>query len=135
MYNVSIDESCKYHLLFVYNGDSGLLNMLKDWIHKIVIPSTYDCQLCALTYGNTGMKKEWHRFISNLSYKTLFLHRNDFHKEYSNLKDIPLPCIFIEQEHDKFVEVLLDADTINQQKTLDQLMDTCTRSLESFTQQ
>jgi hypothetical protein len=134
--NISTDQLSslsKYHLLFVYNADSGFLNMLKDWTHKIVSPSTYDCQLCALTYGNIGMHKKWHTFISSLSCNTLFLHRNEFHKQYPNLKDIPLPCIFIEQKHDQLVQVLLDAETINRQQALDQLIDICTRSIESFT--
>ena len=122
----------KDHLLFVYNANSGFLNMFKDWTHKIVSPSTYDCQLCALTYGNTGMRKKWHKFISDLSFDTLFLHRDDFHKQYPNLKEIPLPCIFIRRKRDQLVQVLLDAETINRQQTLDQLIDSCNRSVECF---
>jgi len=43
-------------LIFVYNADSGLLNAMKDWAHKIVSPETYPCSLCALTYNNLGMR-------------------------------------------------------------------------------
>jgi hypothetical protein len=122
----------KSRLLFVYNADAGLLNMLKDWTHKIVSPSTYNCQLCALTYGNTGMRKKWQTFISSLSFDTLCLHRDEFHKHYPSLNNIPLPCIFTEQNCDQSVQVLVDAETMNQQQTLDQLIDTCTRAIESF---
>jgi hypothetical protein len=133
--NTAVDQfssSSKDRLLFVYNADSGLLNMLKDWTHKIVSPSTYDCRLCALTYGNTGMYKKWNQFISNLSLSTLFLHRDEFHQRYPDLKAISLPCVLIDRNDDQSVKVLLDAQTINQQETLDQLIDTCTRSVESL---
>ncbi|CAF3804318.1 unnamed protein product [Rotaria sp. Silwood1] len=130
----SIDHSTslpRNRLLFVYNADSGFLNMLKDWTHKIVRPSTYDCRLCALTYGNTGMYKKWHTFISDLSFDTIFLHRDEFRKEYPSLKDTPLPCIFVEQKHDKCMKVILNAETINKQQTLDQLISICTQSIEN----
>ncbi|CAF4071854.1 unnamed protein product [Rotaria sordida] len=133
--NISTDQpapSSRNRLVFVYNADSGFLNMLKDWTHKIVRPSTYNCRLCALTYGNTGMHKKWHAFISNLSFDTVFLHRDEFGKEYPSLKDTPLPCIFVEQKHDKRMKVILDAETINKQQTLDQLTETCTRSIKNY---
>jgi len=50
-------------LIFVYNADSGLLNAMKDWAHKIVSPETYPCSLCALTYDNLGMRRPWREFI------------------------------------------------------------------------
>jgi hypothetical protein len=46
-------------LIFVYNADSGILNAIKDLIHKNVSPETYPCSLCAVTYDNLGMKREW----------------------------------------------------------------------------
>ena len=30
-------------IIFVYNADSGLVNGLIDWAHKIVSPETYSC--------------------------------------------------------------------------------------------
>ncbi len=41
-------------LLFVYNADSGLVAGLFDSAHKLLSPSTYQCQLCTLTHGVTG---------------------------------------------------------------------------------
>ncbi len=38
-------------LIFVYNADSGKLNVLFDVGHKIVSPGTYKCDLCTLTHG------------------------------------------------------------------------------------
>ena len=122
----------KDRLLFVYNADSGVLNMLMDWTHKIVSPSTYNCQLCALTYGNTGMRQQWRTFITNLRLESLFLHRDEFIKQYPLLKDTPLPCVLFEPKNDPHaIRVLLDAETLNKQSTLDQLIRTCTQLLES----
>ena len=125
-------SSSKDRLLFVYNADSGVLNMLKDWTHKIVRPSTYDCQLCALTYGNTGMREKWRTFVSDLSLQTVFLHRDEFHKQYPHLKDVLLPCALIEQNSNRSVEVLVNAETINRQQTLDELIHVCTQSVQSL---
>ncbi|CAF3401559.1 unnamed protein product [Rotaria socialis] len=132
--HVSTDQPAalsRDRLLFVYNADSGFLNMLKDLTHKIVSPSTYDCQLCALTYGNTGMRKKWHTFISNLSFDTIFLHRDELGKQYPSLINTPLPCIFLEKKIDKSVQLILDAETINKQQTLDQLIAVCSRSIDT----
>ena len=130
--NSSNNQSSKDRLIFVYNADSGFLNMLKDWTHKVVNPSTYNCQLCALTYGHTGERKKWRTFISTLPYNAVFLHRDELGKQYPSLKDTPLPCIFIEKKPDDHVKVFLDAETLNKQETLDQLIDICTQSIESW---
>ncbi|MGI8952546.1 MAG: hypothetical protein ACR2FN_13295 [Chitinophagaceae bacterium] len=49
-------------LIFVYNADADLFSTLTDFAHKILSPSTYQCKLCALTYGNISMKQEWKFF-------------------------------------------------------------------------
>ena len=40
------DES---ELIFVYNAKSGMVNELLDFAHKIVSPSTYNCNLYAIS--------------------------------------------------------------------------------------
>ena len=59
-------------LIFVYNADSGFLNTLGDFAHKIVRPSTYPCNLCAVTFGNLGMKMEWKKFVNSLDVNLTF---------------------------------------------------------------
>ena len=61
-------KTTKPTLLFVYNADSGLLNSAKDYVHKIISPKTYECNLCAVTFGNFGIKNEWKRFVDSLNY-------------------------------------------------------------------
>ena len=69
-------------LIFVYNADSGVLNAVKDAVHKIFKPQTYGCNLCAVTFGPVSMKSEWGRYIEALPVSVEFLHRNEFIKQY-----------------------------------------------------
>jgi len=64
-------------LILVYNAESRFFNIVMDCLHKIVSPSTYQCRLCALTYGTIRMKDEWKEFIDKLKIPTEFLHRDD----------------------------------------------------------
>jgi len=97
-------------LIFVYNADSGLFNSLTDFAHKIISPSTYDCQLCALTYGDFTMKKEWMEFIKNLPVDTEFVYKDQFAKRFKS-QSIQPPCIYFEL--DKSIQLLISAGEIN----------------------
>lgn len=81
-------------LLFVYNADSGLLNGAIDFFHKILSPSTYTCSLCAVTYGNRGMRPDWRKFVRELPVRTTFLHRDEFRRQYPALSGHALPAAF-----------------------------------------
>lgn len=82
-------------LLFVYNADSGLLHELADYVHKMVSPQTYQCNLCAVTYSTTGMKKEWKPFITSLGVPVEFLHRDEFLDTYSIKAHFP--AVFVKE--------------------------------------
>lgn len=83
----------KKQLIFVYNANSDLFSILTDFAHKILSPSTYQCRLCALTYGNFSVKQQWKSFVENFPIKTAFLHKDEFEKQY---KIQPaLPAVFI----------------------------------------
>ncbi len=69
-------------LLFVYNAGSDLFSSATDMAHKIFSPSTYQCHLCALTFGKFSVKREWKSFIESLVIKSVFLHKNQFLKEF-----------------------------------------------------
>lgn len=129
MQNLSETESHN-RLIFVYNADSGLINMLKHWTHKLLRPQTYDCQLCLLTYGNTGMHKQWDSFISSIPLECVFLHRDEFIEKYPTIKQSSLPCILIEERNTQKAQVLVDATTINAQKTLQQLIEACSNKIK-----
>ncbi len=110
----------KEKLIFVYNADEGAFNTIMDTAHKIFAPSTYECNLCALTHGVTSMKSEWKSYMSTLNYETRFYHRAGFKTEWPML-DIELPAVMIQKDSNR-PEVLMDAALLNEQKSLAQLM-------------
>lgn len=81
-------------LLFVYNADGGLLPSLKDMFHKLLSPATYPCSLCAVTYGATSMRPEWKDFVRSLPVPVTFLHRDEFERDYPEVRSPRLPAAF-----------------------------------------
>ena len=105
-------------LVFVYNADRGLFNMMADISHKVLSPSTYPCNLCALTHGAFSMRKEWRDFLAKIKPPLTFLHRDEFRKEFK-LED-ELPAIYIKDLRTDNLRPFLDARTL---KTLTGLED------------
>lgn len=101
-------------LLFVYNADSSVFTQVSDAIKKIVTPNKYQCNLCLVTYGAVSMKDEWKEFLNTLLFEKEFLHRDEFHEKYPELKEVKLPAIFILKN--TVPDTLISADDINIQK-------------------
>lgn len=98
-------------LIFVYKADSGLFNVIKDLIHKNISPETYPCSLCAVTWDNLGMKREWRQFVQSLDRSVEFLHRDELEEKYA-IRDIPLPAAFTKCMGEE-PRLWLNADMIN----------------------
>jgi len=81
-------------LVFVYNADSGLFNLVTDIAHKIFSPETYECQLCSITHGNLKMHDEWQTFVNALPLSCEFMHRDEFVKAYSKTLN-EFPAIYL----------------------------------------
>ncbi|HEA65073.1 MAG TPA: hypothetical protein ENI02_02915 [Candidatus Aminicenantes bacterium] len=105
-------------LIFVYNADSSFFSTVKDLAHKTISPSTYPCNLCAMTYGNFAMKKEWKEFIKKLELPVEFLHRDEFQKLY-NTDIVGLPAVFIKE--DSKLSLFIAEKEINRCKHLEDL--------------
>ena len=105
----------KPKIIFVYNADSGVFNLLSDIAHKMFSPQTYACNLCAITHSNFGMKKEWKQYLDSLENPLEFLHADEFTGKYKSEK-VNLPAIYAE-ENGALREVA-DAGQINQSKTI-----------------
>jgi len=71
-------------LLFVYNANTGLGNMLLDSAHKIISPATYACNLCDITYGAFTEKKKWKKYRQESKLEMDFLHKDEFKKGYAS---------------------------------------------------
>lgn len=105
-------------LVFVYNADSGVINLVKDFWKKILRPSRYECNLCFQTFGAFSMKKDWKSFIKNLDIDTEFLHRDEFEKAY-HIKDAKYPSAYILENGN--LTLLISADEMNEAKSLDEM--------------
>lgn len=106
-------------LLFVYNADSGIVNTLKDYVHKIVKPSTYPCSLCAVTFGNLGMKKEWETFISELDIPVEFLHRDEFKEQY-DIPEAEFPSAYLKK--DEKLTLVISREEMNATGSLEDMI-------------
>ncbi len=82
-------------IIFIYNADSGFFSQLVDGAHKVLSPKTYSCDLCKLTHGSVGIKKEWKEFLEDLPFELEFLHRNEL-KKVPELQNLDLPLIALQ---------------------------------------
>lgn len=105
--------------IFVYNADSGFAAALFDSAHKLISPQTYACNLCALTHGLIGPKKEWTNFLKSLPEQPMFLHRDEFKEKYPEQANVSLPAIF--QIEGTQLTLLADGSVLNQVRTLAEL--------------
>lgn len=105
-------------LIFVYNANSGLFNSLTDTAHKLFSPETYSCNLCAITYGSFGMKKDWKEFLKSIDIPMEFLHRNELKKKYG-ISNINFPAILFKEENEP--KLWINSESINLCKTIDDL--------------
>ena len=98
-------------LIFVYNADGGLLNALRDMVHKIASPATYPCSLCTLTYGPFAMRRDWRAFLGTLNCAKLFLYRDEVRKVLL-MDDLALPAILLARGPGE-PEVLISASALD----------------------
>ncbi len=80
-------------LIFVYNAKSNFWNKKIDFAHKIVSPSTYKCDLCALTHGNFGETEIWKNFREHSNFDMEFIYKDQFEKLYPNINTL-YPVVF-----------------------------------------
>jgi hypothetical protein len=98
-------------LIFVYNADSGLFNLLTDIAHKIFSPQTYNCNLCAVTHDKFGIKDEWRQYLKTLDAPVEFLHADEFKAKYRTGDTEKLPAVF-KKENGK-IELAINSNAIN----------------------
>ena len=105
-------------IIFVYNADSGVFNLLGDIAHKIFSPQTYACNLCAITHGNFGMREEWREYLKTLKFPFEFLHSDEFRKKYTSAI-AELPAVFAHQNGS--VKEIISARQINECRSIEDL--------------
>jgi hypothetical protein len=117
-------------LLFVYNANSDLFSTVSDFAHKILSPSTYQCCLCALTFGNFSVKQDWKSFIEALPVKSVFLHKDEFEKKYK--MDSTLPIVFLQST--RALIPIISKQQIEACQSLDELKKLVIQKLEDNVQ-
>jgi hypothetical protein len=105
-------------LIFIYNADSGLMNTLIDIGHKALSPTTYECNLCDLTFGLFKEHKQWKQFREASDTEMEFLHRDEFEQKYARTFEYP---VILKEDND--LSVVISQAELNQIKTLDELIE------------
>lgn len=100
-------------LIFIYNADSGLRNLVIDSMHKVISPKTYDCNLCDITFGVFTENKIWKKFREATQFEIEFLHKDEFKKQYASKfgYKFSYPIILAATEND--LEVFVGTKELN----------------------
>jgi len=89
-----------------------------DFVHKILSPVTYKCNLCKLTHTNFGEHKVWKAFKEASSTPMTFYHIDEFEKLYSQVFVYP---VVLKKEGNTLSE-LFGAQDIGRFKTSEELI-------------
>ena len=111
-------------LIFVYNANSGKVSAILDGLHKMVNPSTYDCNLCAITFGNFSEVKIWKEFREESEAEMKFYHKDEFLKKFRSkwLPKYDFPVLL--SEENGALELFIDAQELNSLEDANQLIAT-----------
>ncbi|MDO6519160.1 GTPase [Zobellia uliginosa] len=100
-------------LIFIYNADSGLKNALLDSTHKILSPSTYNCNLCDITFGVFTENKIWKRFREEADLEMEFLHKDEYKKQYASKFGNKFSFPIILAQSDGELQVFVSTEEMN----------------------
>ena len=119
-------------LIFIYNANSGFLDKIIDGAHKILSPSTYDCNLCALTFGNFTEDELWKEFRKNTPVTMGFIYKDEFLQTYNfkNLHPLTFPTILIETATN--LELFISSEILNEMTTSKSLIEEITKRLTPY---
>lgn len=113
-------------IIFVYNADSGMANALLDYGKKYIRPSKYDCELCMVTFGAFGMKKDWRSFVDTFPFPVEFMHKDELIKKHDYKGD--LPAVFILKN--KKLDQIISSTEFEKVKSLDDLKKLVTKKVK-----
>lgn len=116
-------------LIFVYNANSGKSSSIIDGLHKMLKPSTYECELCNLTHGIFREKREWKRFRDSVEVEMEFLYRNEFQKTYASKFGYKFEYPVVLMESDKGLEMVLSKNDFQEIENIESLIKVLNKSL------
>ena len=102
-----------------------------DSLHKTIMPSSYNCKLCRLTFGFFNERRDWKRFRRDLNVESEFLHKDEFQKQYASKfgYKFEFPVILI--QNNKGLEVFLSMNEFTRIDSLEELMGLIKKRLAS----
>lgn len=106
-------------LNFVYNVRSDIGSAIIDYAHKVVSPSTYACDLCALTHHNLGERKAWKRFRAETPYHLEFMYIDQFEERFG--RKAAYPVVF--SHHEGELSIVISRDEFSKLKDVDSLIE------------
>ncbi len=109
-------------IIFVYNADSGKRSAVMDSLHKVLSPSTYDCNLCSITFGLFTEKKVWKQFRNHAEVDMEFLHRDEFEKVYASKFALKYSYPVILAAVSGELEILVQTDELNRLNSAEELI-------------
>lgn len=109
-------------LIFIYNADAGLQNMIMDSAHKIFSPDTYECSLCNITYGVFTENSVWKKFRKATDIKMEFLHKDEFAKTYASKFGYKFTFPIVLHESEKGLEVFVKTEELDKLENSEELI-------------
>ncbi len=109
-------------LLFIYNANSGTRNAIMDSMHKVLSPSTYDCNLCDIIFGVVSENKTWKKFREEEAYDMEFFHKDEFSQKYASKFGHKFEFPIVLTEGETGLEVLITKEELNQLKAAEGLV-------------
>lgn len=121
-------------LIFVYNANSGKRNALLDSMHKVFSPSTYDCNLCDITFGLVTENKLWKEFREQSNLPMTFLHKDEFAKSYASKfgHRFTFPIVLMENDYD--LEVFISTEELNALQSAQELIEVIQKRSKKMSQ-
>ena len=78
-------------LIFVYDGDAGMVNALIDTARKLLVVK--GCALCSITHGLLGERGDWRSCREEIGVPVEGYHRDDVPGPLKELIKDRLPCV------------------------------------------
>lgn len=116
-------------LIFIYNANSGKLNSMLDSARKVLRPATYDCHLCAITFGVFTENTIWKKFREQSATELLFLHKDEFMKQYASKFGHKFTFPIILAETDQDLEVFVGTKELMAIENSEELVQIMTKRL------
>ena len=119
-------------LIFVYNADSGAINSILDGVHKIVSPETYNCKLCAITFGNFSEKQVWKEFRDTSGIEMEFYHRDEFQKQFRSkwLPKYDFPIILSAEKEN--LDIFMTLEELNEIEDVSELIKVIREKVKAY---